>query len=165
MELLHNLQHCSHTLMYTIHTCCSCKWYFLSSIICAFSSTVFCWRKTSSCWRFSASLGMANFCWRRVSEVWSKKIKTQHNLATLRSQMCMGAKPPHPRIPLLQTEILNKDTGIQIEWKCWQCWCPRRLIWMSETWTLLVKATSISSFHCTSTQCSWQAMTEVRTSC
>ena len=23
MELLHNLQHCSHALMYTLHTCCS----------------------------------------------------------------------------------------------------------------------------------------------
>ena len=31
-------------------------------------------------------------------EVQSKKIKTQHNLATSRSQMCMGAKPPYPRL-------------------------------------------------------------------
>jgi len=40
---------------------------------------------------------------------------TQHNLATSRSQMCMGAKPPYPRLPSHQTEILNRDMGKQIE--------------------------------------------------
>ena len=29
---------CSHMLTHILHTCCSCKWYFLSSLICAFSS-------------------------------------------------------------------------------------------------------------------------------
>ena len=50
----------THLLTYTqthlTHTCCSRKWYFLSSLMCAFSSAVFCWRNTSSCGRFSASL-------------------------------------------------------------------------------------------------------------
>jgi len=37
---------------------CRRKWYsvtFLSSLMCAFSSAVFCCRKTSSCWRYSAT--------------------------------------------------------------------------------------------------------------
>ena len=58
VELLHNLPTlftCTH-VHYTHTTCCSCKWYLLSSLMWASSSTVFCWRKTSSCWRFSASL-------------------------------------------------------------------------------------------------------------
>ena len=47
------------------------------SLMCAFSSSVFCWTKTSSCWRFSASFIQelrANFCWGRsesgVAEAW-----------------------------------------------------------------------------------------------
>ena len=55
-----------HTITCTLHTCCSCKWYLLSSSICAFFSIVFCWRKTSSHSRFSASLRRqlgAHFCW------------------------------------------------------------------------------------------------------
>jgi len=41
-QLLHNLHHCSQTLMGTIHihTCFSCKWYFMNFLRCAFSSTV-----------------------------------------------------------------------------------------------------------------------------
>jgi len=27
---------CSHTHTHTLHTCCSCKWYFLSSLLCIF---------------------------------------------------------------------------------------------------------------------------------
>ena len=45
---------CSHMLTHT-HTCCSCKWYFLSSMMCAFSFALFCWIKASSCWRFFTS--------------------------------------------------------------------------------------------------------------
>ena len=62
----------------------------------------------------------------------------------------MGAKPPHPMErttvtgsstvlpvhlmtnPPHQTERLNRDKGIQIEWKFSQCWCP---VWMSKTRT------------------------------
>ena len=29
--------------IHTLHTCYSCKWYFLSSLMCAFSAAVFCW--------------------------------------------------------------------------------------------------------------------------
>jgi len=61
---------CTRVLMYTIHTLaliCShihthilpavaVSGIFLSSLMCSFSFTLFCWRKTSSCWRFSASL-------------------------------------------------------------------------------------------------------------
>ena len=67
--------HMPHIHTHTLHTCCSSKWYFLSSLMCAFAA--FCWRKTSSCWRFSTclrrSLG-ANFCWgrRKVSLGWQK---------------------------------------------------------------------------------------------
>ena len=46
----------SHAHIHTLLACCSCKWYFLRCLTCAFSSAVFCWRKTSSCWRFSTSL-------------------------------------------------------------------------------------------------------------
>ena len=74
-----------------------------------------------------------------------KILKTQHNLATS-----------------LRTKILKRDMGMQIEGKCSQCWCPGRPDWMSETdrtdgcRTLLVKSTSVSSFCCSSRQCSWQ---------
>ena len=93
-------------------------------------------------------------------EVWSKKMKAQHNLATSRSQMCTGARPPFPRIPLHQTEILNRDMGIQIEWKRSQCWCPGRLVWMTGTWSQIklinVKIILVEtpSFFLTSVQCS-----------
>ena len=42
MELLHNLHHCSQTLLCTIHlhTCFSCKRYFMNFFMCASSSTV-----------------------------------------------------------------------------------------------------------------------------
>ena len=37
----------AHTYTHTLHTCCSCKWYFLSSLMRAFfSSAVFCWKRS-----------------------------------------------------------------------------------------------------------------------
>jgi len=30
----------------------------------------------------------------------------------------MGARPPHPRIPLHQTEILNRVMGLSQIWEC-----------------------------------------------
>jgi len=52
--LVHYTYMCSHMLTHT-HTCYSCKWYFLSSLMCAFSFALFCWIKASSCWGFFAS--------------------------------------------------------------------------------------------------------------
>ena len=59
--------HVHHT--YKLHTCFSCKWYFLSFLMCAFSSTVCLLLKVlrlTELW--------ANFCWggRRVSQGWQK---------------------------------------------------------------------------------------------
>ena len=47
-----------HICTHTLHTCYSCKWYFLSSLICAFSSAIICCKKTISCLRFSANRGL-----------------------------------------------------------------------------------------------------------
>ena len=57
MELLHNVQHCSQALMYTLHTCFSCKWYLLSFLMCAFSSTICCWRLSASLKHGQTSVG------------------------------------------------------------------------------------------------------------
>jgi len=40
---IHTHHMLTHT--HTLHTCCSFKWYFLSSLMCAFSSAAFCRRK------------------------------------------------------------------------------------------------------------------------
>ena len=54
-------------------------------------------------------------------EVGTKKIKTQHNLVTSKSDVhgSQATKVLH------QTKILNRDMGIQIEWKCSQCTMSR----------------------------------------
>ena len=41
-------------------------------------------------------LGMQMYQINQFLEIHSKKLKTQHHLATSRSQMRMGAKPPYP---------------------------------------------------------------------
>jgi len=43
-----HMHSCVQMYTHTLHTCCSCKWYFLSFFMCAFSSAVFCGRKTNS---------------------------------------------------------------------------------------------------------------------
>ena len=41
-------------------------------------------------------LGMQMYQIKQFLKVHPKQLKTQHHLATSRSQMCMGAKPPYP---------------------------------------------------------------------
>ena len=43
-------------------------------------------------------------------EVQSKKLTTQHNMATSRSQMCMGAKLPYPMESTTVTNTPRDDS-------------------------------------------------------
>ena len=139
---------------YMLHTCFSCKWYFKTWYL-----------------PYMAGVGVAMCSYNMLGirmyvgqtklflEVW---IKTQHNLATSRSQMCMGVKVTILKNTFTSNWSTEQVHGHKIEWKCSQCRCPRRLVWMSETWTQIKligdttsEGRSVSSFCWTSMQCSW----------
>ena len=82
MELLHNLQHCSQALMYTIHTC-----YTPALAVSGTSWASWCVHfhpLSVCCWRFSASLTRANFCWGRRTVVGKYSAGIMH--------LCRGCK-------------------------------------------------------------------------
>jgi len=60
-------------------------------------------------------------------KVGTKKRKTQNNLATSRSQMCMGVTPPYPRITLHQmpTTLMSRESSLDVWNKNsdWTDWC------------------------------------------
>jgi len=77
-------------------------------------------------------LGDTDVCWsnQSISQGLVNKIKHSDITWPLKEVRCAW-EWSQEYLYIIPKYVLNRDMGIQIEWKCSQCWRPGRLVWLS----------------------------------